>query len=161
MSPRRDQNELIAVTRASCGEDGFIREVHLKLNPVEAPTHGIFLAGVMTGPKDIIESIRAGSASASKVVTLLSEGKVKAEPFTANVNEEKCSGCRICVGLCPYRAISLREINGRIVAHVEKALCMGCGTCSAACPSGAMQQYGFKDIQIMAQVVAATGGRIK
>ncbi len=161
MVPRRDQNELIATTRASCGEDGFIREVHLKLNPVEAPTHGIFLAGAVTGPKNIIESIRAGSAAASKVATLLSEGKVRTEPFTANVNEERCSGCRICVGLCPYKAISLREINDRMVAYVERALCMGCGTCSAACPSGAMQQYGFKDIQIMAQVVAATGGGIK
>jgi len=157
MVPRRDLPDLISITRVGCSTEGFIREAHLKLNPVEAPTPGIFLAGAVTGPKNIIESIRAGSASASKVVALLSKGKVKTEPFTANVNEEKCSGCRVCVGVCPYRAISLREINGRKVAYVEKALCMGCGACSAACPSGAMQQYSFKDIQIIAQTIAAVG----
>jgi len=155
MVPRRDVTDLISITRVSCGSEGFLREAHLKLNPVEAPTSGIFLAGAVTGPKNIIESIRAGSASASKVAALLSKGKVKAEPFTAIVNEERCSGCRICIGICPYKAITLREIDGRKVAYVEKALCMGCGTCSAACPSGAMQQYSFKDRQIIEQTIAA------
>jgi heterodisulfide reductase subunit A len=155
MVPRRDITDLISITRVSCGADGFLREAHLKLNPVEAPTSGIFLAGAVTGPKNIVESIRAGSASASKVAALLSKGKVRAEPFTASVNEERCSGCRICIGVCPYKAITLREIDGRKVAYVEKALCMGCGTCSAACPSGAMQQYSFKDRQIIEQTIAA------
>lgn len=158
MIPRRDQTDLLAVTRASCGTDGFLREAHLKLNPVEAPTSGIFLAGTVTGPKNIIESIRSGSAAASKAAALLSKGKVKAEPFTAIVNEELCSGCRICIGICPYRAIKLKEISERRIAYVEKALCMGCGTCSAACPSGAMQQYNFRDRQVIAQAIAAIRG---
>ncbi|MEM3156987.1 MAG: 4Fe-4S binding protein, partial [Nitrososphaerota archaeon] len=158
MIPRRDLIDLLAVTRASCGTDGFLREAHLKLNPVEAPTQGIFLAGSVTGPKNIIESIRTGSAAASKAAALLSKGKVKTEPFVATVNDELCSGCRICVGLCPYKAISLKEINGRMIAYVERALCMGCGTCSAACPSGAMQQYSFKDRQVLAQVLALIKG---
>jgi heterodisulfide reductase subunit A-like polyferredoxin len=40
MLPPRDLEELIAVTRVSCGTEGFVREAHLKLAPVEAPTKG-------------------------------------------------------------------------------------------------------------------------
>ncbi len=94
-----------------------------------------------------------GSAAASKVAALLSKGKVRTEPLVAKVNEDKCSGCKVCVGVCPYGAISMIDVNGRSVAHVESALCMGCGTCS-----GAMQHLGFKDDQIIAQVVAVAGG---
>ncbi|RLG61636.1 disulfide reductase [Candidatus Geothermarchaeota archaeon] len=158
MVPRHDLNELIAVTRISCGGDGFLRELHLKLAPVESPTKGVYLAGAVTGPKNIMESIRMGSAAAVKAMTLLSAGKVSIEPLTAVVNEEICSGCGVCVSVCPYEAISIKEMDGDRLAHVEEALCMGCGTCTAACPSGAMQQRGFKDTQIKAQVLAVFGG---
>ncbi len=158
MLPPRDIEELIAVTRVSCGGEGFVREAHLKLAPVEAPTKGIFLAGCITGPKNILESIRMGSAAAAKAMSLLSKGKITIEPMIAQVNEEKCSGCAICVAVCPYSAISIRSINGDRIAKVEKALCMGCGTCNAACPSGAMQHLGFKDVQLLAQTVAAFRG---
>jgi len=146
------------LTRVSCGGDGFLRELHLKLAPVESPTKGVYLAGAVTGPKNIMESIRMGSAAAVKAMTLLSAGKVSIEPLTAVVNEEICSGCGVCVSVCPYEAISIKEMDGDRLAHVEEALCMGCGTCTAACPSGAMQQRGFKDTQIKAQVLAVFGG---
>jgi heterodisulfide reductase subunit A len=90
-------------------------------------------------------------------MSLLSKGKLKIEPMIAQVNEEKCSGCAICVGVCPYGAISIKKVNGDRIAYVEKALCMGCGTCNAACPSGAMQHLGFKDIQLLAQTRAVFG----
>ncbi|GAG88250.1 unnamed protein product, partial [marine sediment metagenome] len=35
---------------------------------------------------------------------------------------------------------------------VNEALCKGCGACVGSCPSGAMQQYGFKDKQIIPMV---------
>jgi heterodisulfide reductase subunit A len=91
-------------------------------------------------------------------MSLLSAGRVAIEPLVAHVDEDICSGCRICIGVCPYDAISSRLVDGDRLAHVEEALCMGCGACAAACPSGAMQQYGFKDRQIRAQVLAAFGG---
>ncbi|MEM0331986.1 MAG: CoB--CoM heterodisulfide reductase iron-sulfur subunit A family protein, partial [Archaeoglobaceae archaeon] len=158
MLPPRDIEELIAVTRVSCGGEGFVREAHLKLAPVEAPTKGIFLAGCITGPKNILESIRMGSAAAAKAMSLLSKGKITIEPMIAQVDEERCSGCGICVAVCPYSAISIKSVNGDRIAKVEKALCMGCGTCNASCPSGAMQHLGFKDVQLLAQTVAALRG---
>ena len=158
MVPRKDLDELTEVVRASCGGDGFLRELHLKLAPLESSSKGIYLAGTVTGPKNIIESIKMGAGAAAKVASLLLKGKVIAEPMIAHVDEDKCSGCGICVGVCPYDAISIREVDGDRLAHVEEALCMGCGACNAACPSGAMQHLGFKDVQIKAQIDALTGG---
>ncbi len=158
MVPRKDIDELTSVVRASCGGDGFLKELHLKLAPVDSPTLGVYLAGAVTGPKNIIESVKMGSAAASKAMALLSKGEVTTEPTIAHVDEEKCSGCAICVSVCPYDALSIKEVDGDRLAHVEEALCMGCGTCAAACPSGAMQHLGFKDNQIEAQILALSGG---
>ena len=37
----------------------------------------------------------------------------------------------------------------KIVAKVNEGLCKGCGACAGACLSGAIQQRGFKDEQIL------------
>jgi len=152
MVQSRFLRELLNVVRVSCGDEGFVREAHVKLRPVDAASEGIYLAGAVTGPKSVIESIIHASAAAARASTVLSKDQVYAEPIIANVNEDLCSGCLVCVGMCPYNAISTKETNGRRVAYVNPALCMGCGTCAAACPSGAMQQQGFKDRQIFAQI---------
>jgi len=159
MSPSADLDKVRAVVKTGCSPEGFIREAHLKLRPVEAPADGIFLAGSVTSPKNIVESVMSGGATAAKSAALFANKEVKIEPIIAEVNEEICSGCAICVAMCPYGAISRKEKGEKKVAQVDKALCKACGTCVAACPSGAMQQAGFKDIQVMAQVVALSEKR--
>jgi heterodisulfide reductase subunit A len=159
MSPSADLDKVRAVVKTGCGPEGFLREAHLKLRPVEAPADGIFLAGSVTSPKNIVESVMAGGATAAKTAALFGKKEVKIEPIIAEVNEEICSGCAICIAMCPYGAISRKEKGEKKVAQVDKALCKACGTCVAACPSGAMQQAGFKDIQVMAQVVALSEKR--
>lgn len=156
--PRRDLSELTEVIRGCEGPDGFLREAHLKLAPVDAPMKGIYIAGAATGPRNMAESASMGSASASKAVSLVSSGRIVIEPLLAEVDEDKCSGCAICVSICPFEALSVREVDGDTVAHVEKALCMGCGSCAAACPSGAIQHIGFTDRQIIAQIHSSFGG---
>lgn len=154
MSQGKHLRELLNVVKVSCGEEGFLNEAHLKLRPVDSTTTGIYLAGAVTGPKNAAESAMYGSAAASRALAILTKDEITGEPMIASVNEDLCSGCRVCVGMCPYNAISTKEVDGRSVASVNPILCAGCGTCAAACPSGAMQQKGFKDYQLLAQVRA-------
>jgi heterodisulfide reductase subunit A len=73
-------------------------------------------------------------------------------PPPVSINEDICSGCGICVALCPYSAIELRKQNGRRSAHLVTTLCRGCGVCGAACPSGAISVNLFEDEQIFTQI---------
>jgi heterodisulfide reductase subunit A len=81
---------------------------------------------------------------------MLDKGEVTISPQTAKVDEELCSGCKTCISVCPYTAISFIEEEN--VARVNEALCKGCGTCAAACPAGAIMARHFTDQQILAQI---------
>ena len=54
------------------------------------------------------------------------------------VNEDLCSGCAVCIGLCPYGALSLKEGKDHPVAVIDKLKCKRCGSCVTACPSTAI-----------------------
>ncbi|MEM0005304.1 MAG: 4Fe-4S binding protein, partial [Ignisphaera sp.] len=71
--------------------------------------------------------------------------------YTARVNSELCSGCRICVTACEYGAIRIVEKGGRSVASVDEALCKGCGACVGSCPSRAIEipNLGLDQIEAM------------
>lgn len=155
MVPRSDSADVRSVVKVGCGPDDFLREAHLKLRPVEAPTDGIYLAGTVTGPRSIIESVMSGSAAAAKAASLLVKGYVDIEPIVASVEAEACSGCAVCLAMCPFGALSLKKKgdNERVV-QVDGALCKGCGVCIAACPSGALKEPSYTDLQLRAQVIA-------
>lgn len=155
LEPRKDTHQVAKVFHVSRSRDGFFLERHPKLAPVSTADDGIFIAGACQAPKDIPDTIAQAKGAASSVQSLISAGKYIVEPYFATVDEELCSGCMVCGGLCPYSAISYKEKGDRKrIAYVEKALCKGCGTCAAACPSGAMQQMGFKDSQLLSMVKA-------
>jgi len=120
------------------------------LAPVSTTTDGVFLAGACQGPKDIPDAVAQGSAAASQALALMDKGLVEIEPITAVINEDVCCGCKICIGLCPYTAISFDEEKS--VSVVNDVLCKGCGTCVAACTTGAANQRHFKNEQILAEI---------
>lgn len=137
------------------GTDGFFMERHSKLGPVETTTEGVFVAGCVSGPKDIADSIAQGAAAAAKVAALLSHDEVELEPTTCVVEESLCRACARCVEICDFHAPSLVEVApGLMTARINKALCKGCGTCAAWCPTGAIAAMHFTDEQIDAMMEA-------
>jgi len=55
-----------------------------------------------------------------------------------SVNQDLCSGCGVCVAVCPYDALQLVESDGGRVAAVDSLKCKRGGLCASACPSGAV-----------------------
>ena len=106
-------------------------------------------------PKSIEESISQACAAAARATTILSKKVLEVEGAIASVNEDLCSGCRICESICDYGAIEMKEVNGKLRAHVIEAICKGCGVCGSSCPTGAISMLNFTDDQILAQVRAA------
>ncbi len=150
LQPRHDAKEVGRLFGISCSTDGWFTEKHPKLDPVATMTEGIFIAGCAQGPKDIPSSVAQGAAAAARVLDKILQKEVALEPIKASVAQKKCSGCRICNGLCPFNAISY--IADDNISYINPALCQGCGTCVAACPSGAISGTGFSDAQILAQI---------
>jgi len=149
-------NELIAkMLKVPLSKDKFFLEVHMKLRPVDFATDGIFLCGLSHWPKSIEESISQACAAAARAITILSKEALEVEGAIASVNEDFCSGCRICESVCEYNAIEMKEVDGKLRAHVLEALCKGCGVCGSSCPTGAISMLHFTDNQILAQVRAS------
>ena len=150
LEPRHDAKETAHIFGLSCSSDGWMIERHPKLDPVATMTEGLYIAGCVQGPKDIPNSVSQGAAAAARVIGKIQQREVSMEPIKASVNQDACSGCRICNNLCPFNAILFHE--DRIVSEINPALCQGCGTCVAACPAGAISGTGFSDEQILAQI---------
>jgi len=150
LTPRSDAEDVARLFNISRRADGFFRERHVKLDPVATTTEGVFVVGCAQAPKDIPDTIAQASAAAARVLAMISWGKVEIEAAIAAIDEELCSGCRICNLLCPYNAISFDE--EKEVSQINEAQCKGCGVCVAACPSGALTAKHFTGEQIMAEI---------
>ena len=151
--PRSNADELARILRISQSSDGFFLEAHPKLRPMDTFTGGIFIAGCCQGPKDIQDTVSMASGAAARASSILSKKEIESEPLVACVDEEICSGCSLCISICAYNAIEIeKEDDGTSHAKVNEALCKGCGACVGTCPSGAMQQHGYKDKQIIPMV---------
>ena len=150
MESRSDTEQLGRLLTIGRSADGFFMERHVKLAPVSTPSDGIFIVGCCQGPKDIPYTVSQASAGAAQTLTMISKGVVEIEAAISVIDEELCAGCKICIGLCPYTAISFDEDKG--VSIINEALCKGCGTCGAACPTGAITSRNFTSKQLIAQL---------
>ena len=146
LEARDDAEDVRRTFGISCSAEGFFLEKHPKLAPVSTANDGVFVAGACQGPKDIPDTVAQADAAAARALALVDAGMVELEPNTAWIDEDMCSGCKTCLLLCPYKAISRDE--EKAIAVIDTALCKGCGTCVAACPSGTAKQHLFSDEQI-------------
>ncbi len=150
LEPRADAEKVAHTFSISRKADGFFLEKHPKLDPVATTTDGVFVVGCCQSPKDIPDTVAQASAAAARALALISKGKVEIEGATAMVDEAHCAGCKVCIDLCAYKAISFDA--EKKVSVINEALCKGCGTCVAACPSGAIVGKHFTAEQIMAEI---------
>ncbi|WP_457572527.1 FAD-dependent oxidoreductase [Desulfovulcanus sp.] len=151
-------------------EFGFPLEFQPKvIRPLESYVDRVFVAGTAKGFKDVQESIESGSAAALKAYQAL---KAKEQKFVSKTIEDKCSGCGMCVPVCPHSAIT---IKGQVGAEsstaesqeqgdqhfaassikIDPAFCKGCGLCYTTCPSKAIQLVNLEDYQILKMVDTA------
>jgi len=151
MIPAKGSKELSDLFEITRSDDGFFSEGHSKLAPVSSNIDGICIAGCSQGPKDIQGSVAQGAAAAGQLLSLLVPGrKLELETITAEIDEDVCAECKICISLCPYKAIVVDK--DKKVARVNEVLCKGCGTCVAACPSGSSKSKHFTTQQIFAEI---------
>ena len=152
--PNPGNKHVAEMLKVPLTKDGSFLEAHMKLRPVDFATEGVFLCGMAHSPKYVDESIAQACAAAARATTILSRDKLEMEGIIANVNEDLCSGCRICEYLCPYGAVEMKDKEGKTVAHMIEALCKGCGACGTACPTKAITMGHFTTEEILAQVKA-------
>ncbi|MBK9138071.1 MAG: CoB--CoM heterodisulfide reductase iron-sulfur subunit A family protein [Verrucomicrobia bacterium] len=150
LEPQQDAQDVRRLFNLSCGGEGWFLERHPKLAPVSTFTDGIFIAGGCQGPRDIPDTVAQAGAAAAECLALIDKGYVEQEPNTAFVLAEECSGCKSCIPLCPYTAITFDESSK--VAVINEALCKGCGTCVASCPSGSIVQNLFEDDEVFSEI---------
>jgi heterodisulfide reductase subunit A len=150
MEAREDSHEIARIVNISQDKDGWFIESHPKLEPVATTTDGVFIAGTCVAPKDIPDTVAQARAAAARILARIAKEKIEVDALYSEVNENLCSGCRLCNTLCPYSAIEFLEDKKR--SHIISALCKGCGVFVAACPSSAIIGRHFTDQQVLAQV---------
>jgi heterodisulfide reductase subunit A len=152
----RDARDLAQVFDISQGEGGFFVEDNPSIAPVSTARDGVFVAGCAQGPKDIQASVADGQAAAGRILSRLIPGeKLVLEAVTAEADANLCCGCKLCIAVCPYKAITYDETGKHVV--INEILCRGCGVCPAVCPSGSIRAKHFADAQISAEIRALAG----
>jgi len=81
--------------------------------------------------------------------------------FIIRLNPEYCGQCHVCVGACPYDAITISA--GDTTAKIDLEKCQFCGICYSVCPAGAIEAayYDFasldKDVRTSVRANQAKG----
>jgi heterodisulfide reductase subunit A len=152
--PSEATKEIAALFKVTLSPDGFFKEAHVKLRPVEFGTDGVYLCGLAHYPKFMQETINQAYGAAGRVLTLLSHDTVVASGSVCQVNESRCMGCGACVAACTYGALDLRETKQGKKATVNPVLCKGDGLCNTKCPTGAIQLKHYTDEELVSEIDA-------
>ena len=107
--PSAATKEVAGLFKVTLSPDGFFKEAHVKLRPVEFATDGVYLCGLAHYPKFMQETINQSYGAAGRVLTLLSHDTVAASGSVCEVDENKCVSCGACITACTYGAIEFYE----------------------------------------------------
>ncbi|HSO72037.1 MAG TPA: FAD-dependent oxidoreductase, partial [Thermodesulfobacteriota bacterium] len=153
--PSATTKEVAGFFKVTLSPDGFFKEAHVKLRPVEFATDGVYLCGLAHYPKFMQETINQSYGAAGRVLTLLSHDTVIASGSVCEVNEEQCVSCGACITACTYGAIEFYETPHGRKAKVNPVLCKGDGLCNAVCPTSAIVLKHFTDEELLSEIDAA------
>jgi heterodisulfide reductase subunit A len=152
-----DNKELAQMLKVPLEANGFFLEAHVKLRPNDFATDGVYIGGSAKWPVDITETISQGYAAASRASRILSHETIEVEGATSSLpeyNKSLCTGCEICIKVCPFHAITKNEDDE---IEIIEALCKGCGVCGATCTNNAIVIKHFTDDQILSEIYAYGG----
>ena len=153
--PSATTREIAGFFKVTLSLDGFFKEAHVKLRPVEFGTDGVYLCGMAHYPKLMPETINQAYGAAGRVITLLSHDTVIASGSVCEVDENKCISCGACITACTYGAIYFFDTLEGKKARVNPVLCKGDGLCNTKCATGAIQLKHYTDEEILDQIDAA------
>ena len=149
--PAEGTEKLAKMIHADTNNAGFFKADHAILHETGTTVDGINAAGCCIDPCDSATAITQGFAAAGDAIAKLIPGrKLELEMMTTVIDEDVCAGCKLCIAVCPYSAITFDP--EKKVSVVNEVICRGCGTCAATCPSGAATAKHFTDNQIYAEI---------
>jgi heterodisulfide reductase subunit A len=131
-------------------DQGFFREEHPKMKPLDLGKPGLFVAGLAHSPRSLGETIAQAQGAAMRVAAFLAPERLSDRASAVWVNDRLCSFCGLCVEACPFQARIMNDETR--LADVDYALCQGCGVCAVVCPNKATLQKGFEHGQLMAAI---------
>jgi heterodisulfide reductase subunit A2 len=149
--PSEGTRKMLSLLELASDRFGFAAELHGRMDSAKGNVRGVFLAGTCQAPMDVQKAVNQALAATGLALSGLVPGrKMIVEPMTAEIDADRCSGCRSCILVCPYKAIAFDAEKDAAV--INPVLCMGCGTCVAACPSGAIKGIHFTNEEILAEI---------
>jgi heterodisulfide reductase subunit A len=149
VADEESSEDLGMIFRLPRTSDGYFLEDHVKLRPIDLPIPGFFVAGTAHAPKTIRETIAQAQAAAGRAQTFLARDSINLGALVAQVDENLCAACLICVRACPF---GVPFINEEGYSEIDPAKCHGCGVCASECPAKAIQLMQYEDDHIMAKL---------
>ncbi len=69
--------------------------------------------------------------------------KSRVDKFDSNINQEKCSKCKLCIEVCPCNILEINENQEVCFIPERKTICLNCGQCMAVCSTKAITVNGL------------------
>lgn len=121
------------------------------LRPTETFVDRVYAVGSAAGPKTVQQAVEQGAVAALRAAQSLWGNGRRQQRYTSRIERSRCSGCGICLSVCPHGAIRLTDDG----ALADAAFCQGCGMCAASCPSHAASLTCFSEQLLLREVRAA------